>query len=314
MKNKTVLLFLLLILAEYLHAADPKFYVMLSANNKSAASYLTYFESQFSIGLKNKIPCASYLSQSDVVALLEWEKQKQLLGVGDINQLSNIAEAMKCDYLVHLRIRVLENTTIIDAFIVKKGQDKVITRIAESAPVGDESLDAIENLSKQLVDELHQYNGQLCREKTWTGTIKIEQHTYEKLLNADDPSKPGGSIKSDLSVQCEVNNDVAQCTVNYSDQLTGPESNATTVASCTCQADVSISVFEGKTSINVGMVTANGTSSGNFAGSGFSNEINYPLGGWSVARSDSGTSTRGDSSSGSVTKGDLTITWSLIKK
>jgi len=313
MKNKTALLFLLLILAEYLHAADPKFYIMLSANNKSAASYLTYFESQFSIGLKNKIPCASYLSQSDVVAILDWERQKELLGVGDVNQLSNIAEAMKCNYLVHLRIRVFENTTMIDAFIVKKGQDKVISRIAESAPNGDESLDAIENLSKQVVDELHQYNSQLCREKTWTGTIKIEQHTYEKLLNADDPSKPGGSTKSDLSVQCEVNNDVAQCTVNYSDQLTGAEGNATTVASCNCQADVSISVFDGKTSISVGMVTANGTSSGNFAGGGFSSEITMPLGGWSVDAA-IGTSTQSDTSSGSVTQGDLTITWSLTKK
>jgi hypothetical protein len=314
MKNKTVLLFLLLILAEYLHAADPKFYVMLSANNKSAASYLTYFESQFSIGLKNKIPCASYLSQSDVVAILDWERQKELLGVGDINQLSNIAEAMKCDYLVHLRIRILENTTMIDAFIVKKGQDKVISRIAESAPNGDESLDAIENLSKQLVDELHQYNSQLCPEKIWTGTIKIEQHTYEKLLNADDPGKPGGSTKSDLSVYCAVNNDVAQCTVNYSEQLTGAEGNSTTVASCTCQADVSISVFDGKTSISVGMVTANGTSSGSLDGGGsFSSEVSVPLGGWSVDAA-IGTSTQSDSSSGSVTQGDLTITWSLIKK
>ncbi len=314
MNNKTVLLFLLLILAEYLHAADPKFYIMLSANNKSAASYLTYFESQFSIRLKNKIPCASYLSQSDVVAILDWERQKELLGVGDVNQLSNIAEAMKCDYLVHLRIRVFENTTMIDAFIVKKGQDKVVSRIAESAPNGDESLDAIENLSKQLVDELHQYNSQLCREKTWTGTIKIEQHTYEKLLNADDPSKPGGIVKSDLSVQCEVNNDVAQCTVNYSDQLTGSEGNATTVASCNCQADVSISVFEGKTSISVGMVTANGTSSGSLAGGGgFSSEVTMPFGGWSVDAA-IGTSTQNDLSSGSVKQGDLTITWSLTKK
>jgi len=312
MKNKTALLFLLLILAEYLHAADPKFYIMLSANNKSAASYLTYFESQFSIGLKNKIPCASYLSQSDVVAIFDWERQKELLGAGDVNQLSNIAEAMKCNYLVHLRIRFFENTTMIDAFIVKKGQDKVISRIAESAPNGDESLDAIENLSKQLVDELNQYNSQLCPEQIWTGTIEIEEHTNLKIPNKD-PGKPGASGKSNLSVHCEVNNDVAQCTVNYSDQLTGSEGNATTVASCTCQTDVSISVFDGKTSISAGMVTANGTSSGNFAGGGFSSEITMPLGGWSV-ESDSGTSTRGDSSSGSVTQGDLTITWSLIKK
>ena len=160
MKNKTAILFLLLLLAEYLHAADPNFYIMLSSNNKAATSILTYFESRFSSELTNKFPCVSYLSQSSVNAMLEWERQKQWLGVGDMDQLSNIAGAMKCDYLVHLRVRVLENTTLIDAFIVKKGQDKVIARIAESAPNGDESLDAVEKVSKRLVNDLHQYNSQ----------------------------------------------------------------------------------------------------------------------------------------------------------
>ena len=313
MKNKTAFLFLLLILAEYLHAADPKFYIMLSANNTTAASFLRYFESQFSIGLNNKLPCASYLSQSDVVAILDWERQKELLGVGDINQLSNIAEAMKCDYLVHLRIRVLENTTMIDGFIVKKGQDKVIARISESTQNGDVALDAIENVSKQLVDKLHQYNSQLCREKTWTGTITIEQHTYEKLLH-EDPKQSGGSLKSDLSVQCEVNNNVAHCTINYSEQLTGAEGNSTTVASCTCQADVSISVFDGKTSISVGTVKTYGTCSGSLeGGGGFSSDVTIPLGGWSMDAV-IGTSTQSDSSSGSINQGDLTITWNLTKK
>ena len=312
MKNKTVLLFLLLILAEYLHAADPKFYIIRSQETRANAAYLNILDSEFFNGLRKKFPCASSLSNADVNIMLDLERQKELLGAGDMDQLSNIAEAMKSDYLVSLSVTVLENTTTISAFIVKKGQDKVISRTVESVPTED-AINAAKRVAKKLIDDLYQYNSQLCREKTWTGTIKIEQHTYEKLLNADDPSKPGGSTKSDLSVQCEVNNDVAQCTVNYSDQLTGPESNATTVASCTCQADVSISVFDGKTSISVGMVTANGTSSGNFAGGGFSSEITMPLGGWSVDAA-IGTSTQSDSSSGSVTQGDLTITWSLTKK
>jgi hypothetical protein len=312
MKNKTALLFLLLLLAEYLHAEDPKFYIMRSPETKANAAYLNTLDSEFFNGLRKKFPCASSLSNADANVILDLERQKELLGAGDINQLSNIAEAMNSDYLVSLSVTVLENTTSISAFIVKKGQNKVISRTVESVPT-DDAINAAKRVSKKLIDDLYQYNSQLCPEKIWTGTIKIEQHTYEKLLNADDPGKPGGSTKSDLSVQCEVNNDVAQCTVNYSDQLTGAEGKATTVASCTCQADVSISVFEGKTSISVGMVTANGISSGSLAGGSFSYDINYPLGGWSAA-SDSGTSTRGDSSSGSVTQGDLTITWSLIKK
>jgi hypothetical protein len=311
-KMKTAILFLLLILAEYLHAADPKFYIMLSANNKTAASYLKYFESQFSIGLKNKLPCASYLSQSDVVAMLEWEKQKQLLGVGDINQLSNIAEAMKCDYLVHLRIRVFENTTMIDAFIVKKGQDKVITRIAESAPGGDASLDGIEKVSKKLIDDLYQYNSQLCHEKTWSGMITVEEHTNAKIPH-EDPRRPGATQKSDLSVNCVVNNNIAQCTVNYFYQLTGAEGSGTDVASGTYQTDVSISVLDGKTSISLGMVQAKGTSTSSLGGSSYSSEVVIPLGGWTVNAA-IGTSTQSNSSSGSVKQGDLTITWSLIKK
>lgn len=314
MKTKTTLLFLLLILAEYLHAADPKFYVMLSPETKANSACLNTLDSEFFNGLRKKFPCASSESQYSTKVLLEWEKQKQILGVEEKDQLLNIAEAMKYDYLVSLSVTVLENTTTISAFIMKKGTNNVISRTVESVPNGDASINAAKKVSQKLIDDLYQYNSQLCREKTWTGTIKIEQHTYEKLLNADDPSRPGGSIKSDLSVQCEVNNDVAQCTVNYSEQLTGAEGNSTTVASCTDQTDVSISVVDGKTSISVGMVEAKGTCSGSLeGGGGFSSDVSVPLGGWSVEGA-GGTSTRSDSSSGSVNQGDLTITWSLIKK
>lgn len=314
MKTKTTLLFLLLILAEYLHAADPKFYVMLSPETKANSGCLNTLDSEFFNGLRKKFPCASSESQYSTKVLLDWEKQKQILGVEEKDQLLNIAEAMKYDYLVSLSVTVLENTTTISAFIMKKGTNNVISRTVESVPNGDASINAAKKVSQKLIDDLYQYNSQLCREKTWTGTIKIEQHTYEKLLNADDPSRPGGSIKSDLSVQCEVNNDVAQCTVNYSEQLTGAEGNSTTVASCTDQTDVSISVVDGKTSISVGMVEAKGTCSGSLeGGGGFSSDVSVPLGGWSVEGA-GGTSTRSDSSSGSVNQGDLTITWSLIKK
>jgi hypothetical protein len=314
MKNKTALLFLFLILAEYLHAADPKFYVVLSPVNKETAAYLNSLDSEFFNGLRKKFPCASSLSQSDVNTMLDMERQKQLLGVGDMDQLMNIAEAMKCDYLVNLRVRVLENNTVIEAFIIKTGQNKVISRTVEIAPGGQASIDAVKKVSKKLIDDLYQYNSQLCREKTWTGTITIEQHTSEKLPNADGPNKPGFTYKYDLSVHCNVDNDVAQYTVNCSDQLTGAEGNATTITSGSDQTDVSISVFEGKISISVGMVIAKGTSSGSLGGGGFSSEVTIPLGGWSVDAVIGSTDGIITSTSSSVKQGDLTFTWSLTKK
>ncbi len=230
MKNKTALLFLLLILAEYLHAADPKFYIIRSQETRANAAYLNTLDSEFFNGLRKKFPCASSLSNADANIMLDLERQKKSYSVREIWIVIDIADAMKSDYLVSLSVTVLENTTTISAFIVKKGQEKVISRTVESVPT-DDAINAAKRVAKKLIDDLYQYNNQLCREKTWTGTIKIEQHTHEKLLNADDPGKPGGSTKSDLSVHCEVNNDVAQCTVNYYEQLTGAEGNATTVAS-----------------------------------------------------------------------------------
>jgi hypothetical protein len=314
MKNKSTLLFFLLLMAECLYAADPKFYVVLSPSSKETAGYINSLDSEFFNGLRKKFPCASSLSQSDVNTMLDMERQKQLLGVGDVDQLMNIAEAMKCDYLVNLRVRVLENNTVIEAFIIKTGQNKVISRTVEIAPGGQASIDAIKMVSQKLIDDLYQYNSQLCREKTWQGTLSIEQHTSLKVPNADDPKKPGATFKSDLSFHCVVDNDVAQYTVNFSDQVTGAEGNATTVVSGSGQTDVSISILEGKLSISVGMVPANGTESGNLGGGGFSSDVTIQLGNWSMDAVIGSTDGIITSTSSSVKQGDLTFTWSLTKK
>ena len=309
---KKAILLLLLILAEYLHAADPKFYIVLSANNKETAAYLNYLESAFYNGLRKKFPCISSLSQSEVNIMLDFERQKELLGVGDINVLSNIADQMNCDYLVSLSVTVFNNKTAISALIIKKGQNKAISRIFEFVPGGQASFDAAEKVSKKLIDDLNEYNSQLCREKTWSGTITVEEHTNNKIPH-EDPRGPESSEKTDLSVNCVVNNDVAQCTVNLFYQFTGAEGSGTTVASGTYQTDVSITVFEGKTSFRLGIIQAKAKFSTRVSGGSHSSEGVMDLGGWSVEGA-SGNSSQGNSSSGSSKQGNLTITWSLTKK
>lgn len=309
---KKAILFLLLVLAEYLHAADPKCYIMLSANNKTAASYLKYFESQFSIGLKNKLPCASYLSQSDVVAMLEWEKQKQLPGIADLVQLSNMAGAMKGEYEFYSKVRFHENADKEKAFIFKNGQDKVIDSIAKSSPGGDSSIDAVDSNSKQLTDEWQKYNSHIKGEKTWSGTITVEEHTNYKIQNKD-PRGPDATVKGDLSINCVVNNNVAQCTVNYLGQVTGRDGSGTDVASGTYQTDVSISAFEGKVSISLGIIQAKAIFSTSAGGFSNSSEGVIPFGGWSVEGA-SGTGPQGNSTSGSVKQGNAVIAWSLTEK
>ena len=158
MKLRIFLLFLVFLLgAELVKAANPKFYIALKSNNKAAATNLDYLESQFSIALKKEFPCVDVLSRSSVLALLELERQKQLLGTGDSEQISTLAGAMGSDYLVSLNVQVNGNTADIVAFCMYTRRQIVIARAVANAAYGDASLDAVEKVAKELVAGLNHY-------------------------------------------------------------------------------------------------------------------------------------------------------------
>lgn len=149
-------------------AANKKFFITTSANNKEAEAYLHYFESKVFNELKKKFPCAEVNTLSSVISLLNLERQKQLLGTGDYETVNNIGQAMGNDYLVSLKVRVLQGTAIIDAFCMDSKKVKVLSRGAASVPHGDAGVDAVEKVAQEVVDGLK--NIEIC---AFTGPVAI---------------------------------------------------------------------------------------------------------------------------------------------
>ncbi len=162
-----MLLLLFLMGVKFSEAAKPKFFICTSANSIEAGAYLAYFESKVFNALKKEFPCVEISSQSTISAVLELERMKQLLG-GEERDLASIGEAMGSDFLVSLKVRVLQGTALVDAFCADTRKSKVISRAGESAAHGGAGLDAVEKVSNQLVDGLKQY--EICPFK---GTINV---------------------------------------------------------------------------------------------------------------------------------------------
>ena len=149
-------------------AANPKFFIASKCNNKSAESYIAFLESEFSNALQKEFPCVETLSNSDMLVLLNHEKQKQFLGKDDFVELSKFGEAMGSDYLVSLQVSVFDNLVSINTFCADTRKSKVIARATISTNHGNPGIGAVEKVSKQLVEGLKNY--EIC---PFTGPINI---------------------------------------------------------------------------------------------------------------------------------------------
>ncbi len=169
MRKVISIVFLLLFSGTILtKAANKKFFITTSGNNKEAGAYLPYFESRVFNELKKNFPCAEINSLSSVASLLDFERQKQLLGAGDDEALNNIAQSIGCDYLVCLKVNVYGGTAVIDAFCADSRKAKVISRAASSVPHGDAGVDAVIKVAQEVVDGLK--NIEIC---AFVGPVSI---------------------------------------------------------------------------------------------------------------------------------------------
>jgi hypothetical protein len=163
-----MLMLFLLIGSVLATARNPKFFIATSCNNQAATGYMGLFESEFGNTLKKEFPCVETLSDNNVLSLLEHEKQKQILGAGDYEVLSTIGEAMGCDYLVSLKVQIIGSTALVTAFCSDTRTSKVISRSTASGLDGNAGIQAVEKVSKELVEGLKKY--EIC---PFTGPINV---------------------------------------------------------------------------------------------------------------------------------------------
>ncbi|MBA4407962.1 MAG: hypothetical protein Q8S54_11595 [Bacteroidota bacterium] len=179
MRKPDIMLLFLLFIGSYLATAkNPMFYIATSCNNQAATGYMGLFESEFTNALKKEFPCVETLSDNNVVTLLQHEKQKQLLGSGDYDEISNIGEAMGSDYLVSLKVQILGNTALITAFCIDNRTSKVISRSTSSGVDGNAGIQAVEKVSKQLVEGLKKY--EICPFKGPINVVVKTERTDKK--------------------------------------------------------------------------------------------------------------------------------------
>lgn len=205
MKTSIIFLFLLFALGSgNIQAAKPRFFICTTANNVQAEAYMAFFESRVFNELKKNFPCVEINSQSTVRSLLNHERERHLLGSGDDNSVNNIAQSMGCNYLISLKVTVMGETAVIDAFCADNMKAKVIARAATSANHGDAGINAVEKVSKELIEGLKRY--EICPFKGNINIIvktelkdnKTEEHAvfcnggsglYRYELNIDNESE-----------------------------------------------------------------------------------------------------------------------------
>ncbi len=179
--NFTVKLMLLLLFGfETTQAASPQFFIATTANSKEAEAYLGYFETQAFKELRKSFPCVEISSQSTVASLLELERQKQLLGSGSDEQLASIGAALGSNYLISLKVDLHENTVLISALCMNAVKAKTLSRAMASAIHGDAALDAVEIVSRELVDGLQAF--EIC---PFTGPVDIAISSFRDTTETD---------------------------------------------------------------------------------------------------------------------------------
>ncbi len=211
MKKYLVISIILLISVIELRAdVKPRFFIATAASGDSsgklAEPYLSYFETKVFNFLKDVYPCVEISSLSTITALLELERQRQLLGAGDDNAITNIGQALGCNYLISLRVSVINNKALITALCLDVKKVQAISRAMANVQHGEAGLDAVDNVSKQLIDGLKKY--EICPFK---GPFKIHVVSTTKDKQTEEYpvycNKIDGIYKKEITIDNSSNSE-----------------------------------------------------------------------------------------------------------
>lgn len=175
MKHFFCILILLLLIVPVSKAEKIKFLLSWSVKVENEADrgklelFCDDFEGAFNQNMDKYIPCASYTSYANIVAVLNNEREKQLLGVGDESVLENLAGSMGAQYLVNLKMTQLGQTVWMNATCMHMKNAKTLVNVMASAPISEDAFDEVKKLADKFFDDLLKY--EICPYK---GKIKIE--------------------------------------------------------------------------------------------------------------------------------------------
>jgi len=190
-------------------------------------------------------------------------------------------------------------TTVTVSIQIVDKDGNIVSSVSKTGP-SSALFDTISKVTGEL-------SSQMCKEKEWKGTIGVEEHTSIFVPN-NDPDKPGASISGDMSVHCNVTGSDADCTVHYSDSITGAEGSSSTQGSGIVETGATVSVSGDTVIVEIGLFNLIVTTSTSMAGGSHTGRSTIQMGGW---RAEGKALPDPNNQSGSTREGAMVFSWNL---
>ena len=307
----------LLLCASLALAAPPSNKIFITSTSKTdqrvqpnqasseAAAIARQMEVFTAIALSDQYPCSNSMTSEDVHNLLNWERQRDLLGNPSPDALASIATSLGANVLVSYQVTQLGDRVTVTGSVINAATGRTLEHKTTTLPGGYETVDAMEAFAKDLAASMGQV-GPKCN-GGWKGTVTVESSGGGSAATPGRNDTLQGT--SSLHLDCKVQASVGNCTVTFGSSMATKESNYSAKASGKVETPVTVNLVGGKVTINIAMVTVHGTKSLMLGGMDASSEDDFQFGGWSAE----GTARAGSSSlTGAWSDGaGTTISWSL---
>jgi len=160
-----------------------------SASNDTKM-FADYFEGEVGKMLQEKYPCAQAITASGVGTVLDWNRQRELMGADlDPADMQAIAGAVGAKYLISLTVSEFGAGQVsLNASMMDTTTTQVQAKTGSVSGGGEAALDAVEALAKQFVDSLSslsQFSKEKCNPTNrWAGTV-----TYHLVDNHNEKTE-----------------------------------------------------------------------------------------------------------------------------
>ena len=157
-------------------------------NGPGADAVATYLEGQIESLILNQYPCIDVISDSEIKSLLDNERQRQLLGGGDGDALSNLAGALDAQTVITIDVNTTGSQAFMSASAMNMTTAQPTDKGAKVTGTGEQALDGAEALAKDFVSGLSALKG-VC-DIHWKGTIAY--HERQNAGSTTTDHKSGG--------------------------------------------------------------------------------------------------------------------------
>ena len=159
--------------AVWAQATVPSILISSSAKQGTeAATVADYLKTKVLADLQEQYPCVDVVTDDGIRAVLDLERQRELLGGGDDALLGNIANSLGAQTLITITVTMVGAQTFMNVSTIDSATGKPSGHYGQNSASGDAALDGAESLAKQVVNGLPNFKGQ-C-DAHWNGSITWE--------------------------------------------------------------------------------------------------------------------------------------------